>query len=345
MFNKNLTFYRLKKNLTKKELAKLCGLTPMSISHYEAGDRTPDMDTMEKMAQALDATVADFLKVRNDNLQFKHGEFRKNTNFTKTKQEYVRESVEEYFARFYTIVEILGGEVLPPAPHIHELKVSGDMEIDSQMLRKELDIPASGPIGKLITLLENKGILIYEIDIDNSKFMGMNGTVQGRPYIVINKNMTAQRKRTTIAHELAHMMFVWPDELLDDEEKMATAIAGAFLLPQKDAVRELGPRRTAITNDMKTVCIEYGIAMTLLVKRASQCHIINESIERGYYIFYNQSVEKKDEDFAIDGETAELFKQLVYRGVAEDEISVQKGAELLQMPFNEVAQNSLKIGA
>ncbi|MCC8060955.1 MAG: helix-turn-helix domain-containing protein, partial [Clostridiales bacterium] len=35
MFHKNLKFYRLKKNMTKKELASLVGVSPMSITYYE----------------------------------------------------------------------------------------------------------------------------------------------------------------------------------------------------------------------------------------------------------------------------------------------------------------------
>ena len=35
----------------------------------------------------------------------------------------------------------------------------------------------------------------------------------------------------------------------------------------------------------------------------------------------------------IEKEKATLFEQLVFRAVSENEISVQKGAELLAMPF------------
>ena len=44
MFNKNLKYYRLKKNMSKKELASLIGVTPMAITYYESGERKPNMD-------------------------------------------------------------------------------------------------------------------------------------------------------------------------------------------------------------------------------------------------------------------------------------------------------------
>ena len=34
MFNKNLKYYRLKQNMSKKELASLVNVNPMAITHY-----------------------------------------------------------------------------------------------------------------------------------------------------------------------------------------------------------------------------------------------------------------------------------------------------------------------
>lgn len=64
MFNMNLKYYRLKKNLSKRNLAKLVDITPMAISHYENGDRRPNMEILK----ALDGCVTGFLGRRNDKL-------------------------------------------------------------------------------------------------------------------------------------------------------------------------------------------------------------------------------------------------------------------------------------
>ena len=101
MFNKNLKYYRLKKNMSKKDLAEACGVTPMAITNYEQGTRRPEIEIINKMAKALDVGVADFIRSRNDNLVFAHGEFRKSSQLTKSQQEYVKEAVEEYFGRFF----------------------------------------------------------------------------------------------------------------------------------------------------------------------------------------------------------------------------------------------------
>ncbi len=338
MFSKNLKYYRLKKNMSKKELASLVQVTPMAISHYESGERKPGIDVIKAMAEALDVRVSDFLCNRNENITFVHGEFRKGSKLSKNQQEYVCESVEEYMNRFYTIVDILGGEVLPEAPACHGAALSENAEQDAKALRKYLRISEEGPVGNLVELLENKGILTFFLDIDSDTFSGMNGLVDKRPYIIVNKNMSPERIRSTIVHEMAHFIFEWPDNMKEkDVEERATAISGAFLFSEKDAKRELGIRRSTVTKDMELTCREYGISMYLLVKRANMCGIITNSAAKDFYIKAGQHGWKRNEPVRINMEEPMLFSQLVFRAVSENEISVQKGAELLKRPYDFVA--------
>ena len=340
MFSKNLRYYRLKNSMTKKELAKKSALTSMAITNYENGTRKPSMDTLKKLAAALNVHVSDFLAVRNDKLVFTHGEFRKTSTLPVAKQDYVRESVEEYFSRFYTIVELLGGEVLPEAPDCHVLAMTGDVEADARAMRRHLGIAEEGPVNDLITILENKGILIYVCDIESNKFSGMNGFVNDRPYIIVNGNMSPERNRSTIAPELAHLVFDWPDDMAEkDAEDTATAIAGAFLFPKADAIRELGIRRNRVTNDMTLVCREYGISMFLLVKRAHIANIISKDAAQRFYMSASRFGWRTNEPSRIAPEKPNLFEQLVFRAVSEGEISIQRGAELLKMPYNEVVSH------
>lgn len=340
MFSKNLKYYRLKNSMTKRELAKQLNITPMAISNYENGKRKPDMMLIKRMANVLGVRVSDFLAVRNENLIFCHGGFRKNSTLSVTQQEYVRESVEEYFSRFMTIVEILGGDVLPNAPTTNVLKLSYDSERDAQSLRNHLKLAIDGPVHNLIEVLENKGILIYACEVNNDKFSGMNGFVNGHPYIVINKNMSPERNRSTIVHELSHLMFKWPDDMEDNKiEELATSISGAFLFPKSDAVRELGLHRTSISKDMLLIAQEYGISMYLLVKRAELSGIISASLAKKFYISASSVGWRKNEPVRIGKEKPTLFEQLVYRAVNEKEISVQRGAELLKVPYDEIVSH------
>lgn len=340
MFGKNLKYYRLKNHMSMKELADLVQITPMAISYYEKEERRPDMQTIKALAKALHVRVTDFLASRDSSLEFCHGEFRKNSKLTAKQQEYIWEEVEEYFGRFYEAVNILGGEVLPEYPVIKSMELADSPDECARRMREKLGLSQDGPIGNLVEILENKGILVYLCDIQSDDFSGMNGTVNGRPYIIINKNMTAERIRSTIAHEMAHFMFDWPDNMDEkQEEKMANAISGAFLFPSEDIKRELGVKRSAVTKDMIETCKEYGISMYMLVMRANLNGIVNDYVAKSFYINANKAGWRKNEPSRIKNESPRLFYQLVYRAVTEKEITVQKGAELLHESYEEVVEN------
>ena len=337
MFGKNLKYYRLKNNMSMKELADLVRISPMAISYYEKEERKPDMQTIKELAKALHVNVTDFLENRDINLEFCHGEFRKKSKMSAKQQEFIKEEVEEYFGRFFQAVNILGGKILPEYPALHSLMLSDSPEKNAAAMRDKLELSKYGPIGGLIEIMENKGILVHLCDIENDDFSGMNGTVNGRPYIIINKNMNPQRIRSTISHELAHLLFVWPDDMSDkDIENMATAISGAFLLPASDMERELGVRRSAITNDMTGICREYGISMYMLVMRANKNGIVNDHVAKNFYIKANKAGWRKNEPPRAKEEEPGLFNQLVYRAVTENEITIQKGAELLHESYEKV---------
>lgn len=336
MFEKNLKYYRLKNNMSKTALAEACGVSTMAISNYESGKRKPDIEMINKLADVLGIYVVDFLASRKSNLSFDHREFRKHSVLTKSQQEYVRESVEEYFGRFFDVVDCLGGDPLPKPPRCNTLTKTGDYEEDAKTLRRYINLPEEGPLDEIVGALENKGIMVLEIDIENNHFSGMNGFVNEFPYIVINKNMRPERKRTTIIHELIHLMFTWDENKEKENEKEATAIAGAVLVPKNDILRELGIHKSDVTKDMALVCNEYGVSMYLLVKRASQANIISESKEKDFYIRANKANYKNTEPSRTKEEPPMLFKQLVYRAVNEEEISKQRGAELLRIPVSEL---------
>ena len=340
MLGKNLKYYRLKNNMTKKALADAIGVTPMAITNYENGDRNPNMDTLKSLANALNIKVTDFLANTGGELQFSHGKFRKGSKLGVMNQEYIREAVEEYFGRFFQVVSFLGGQkILEPLPEIKKISWMDDTENAAKELRKYLGISINGPVPNLVEILENKGILVFFIEVDSDYFSGMNGTVNGIPYIVINRAMPPARIRSTIVHEVAHFAFDWPEDLSDkDEEELATAISGAFLFPKEDAYRELGYKRSSISKAMTMTCKEYGISIYMLVKRARLCEIINDSVEKVFYIRASKAGWRKAEpDWGIQKEEPNLFEQLVYRAVTEEEISVQKGAELLKTSYDAVA--------
>ena len=341
MLDKNIKYYRLKNNMTKKALAEAVGVTPMNITFYENGERRPSMGVLKKMADVLGVTVTDFLAAGSTDLQFAHGKFRKQSGMSSMEQEYIRAYVEEYCGRFFQAAGLLGGiKILGDIPEKGSLPYSEDHEEAAHRMREYLGLSRNEPVSSLTDILENMGFIVLFMDIDNDHFSGMNGTVNHIPYIVVNQDMSPARIRSTIAHETAHLLFRWPQDMSEkEEEAAATAISGAFLFPKEAVIRELGYRISVISRAMELTCREYGISMYMLAKRARLCSVISSSVEKEFYIKASQAGWRKNEpDWGIPMEQPSRFRQLVYRAVTEEEISVQKGAELLKTSYDSVVQ-------
>lgn len=335
MIGKNIKYYRLMNHMSQEELAQQIGLNKMAISNYEMDKRNPDLATIRKIADALQVSMGKLTVSYGNELAIEHGAFRKHSSITKTMQELILGYADRYLARLFNVVSFFGEAALAPIPQIERVPAV-DYESAGQHLRQILELPASGPIGNITDILENKGYIICPINIEERHFSGNSGTVNGRPYIAVNTTMPAERQRFTLIHELAHLVFTFSGD--QDEERMVDGIAGAFLLPESDIKRELGPKRRDIRSDLRYIQHEYNVSMASIVMRAYQTEIINKSVYEITQKWMAAQGLRRDEQSGIQPEESHLLEQLTVRAVAEEEITVSKAAELLERPFIEVRE-------
>ena len=67
----NLKEIRLKRGMTQQELADAVGITQSQIARYESGETQPSLETLRKLAAALDCTLDELIgrgeeKMRNE---------------------------------------------------------------------------------------------------------------------------------------------------------------------------------------------------------------------------------------------------------------------------------------
>lgn len=335
MLGKNIKYYRLMSNMSQGELAQRIGLNKVAVSNYELGKRTPDLATIRKIADALCVNIGRLTESYGDEVVVEHGAFRKHSRVSKAMQEVILGYADRYLARLFQVVSFLGEAALAPIPQIERVPAV-DFESAGQHLRRILELPASGPIGNITDILENKGYIICPIQVEDHCFSGNSGTANGRPYIAVNTTMPAERQRFTLIHELAHLVFIFEDN--SNEERMVNGIAGAFLLPESDIKRELGPKRSDIRGNLRYIQHEYNVSMAAIVMRARQTNIIDERTCALTHKWMTNQGLRRDEQSGIEPEKSYLLEQLTVRAVAEEEITVSKAAELLERPLIEVRE-------
>ncbi len=335
MIGKNIKFYRLLKGISQEDLAQQIGLNKMAVSNYEMDKRNPEMAIIQKIAEALDVSFSALLSQQDQQLVIEHGAFRKQSSIKKGTQDLIFGKLDRYLGRLFNVISILGETVLAPSPSI-ERKRMMNCEEAGQYLRKLLCLPTNGPIGNITDILENNGYIICPVEMDERGFSGNSGMVNGRPYIAVNTTMPAERQRFTLIHELAHLVFIFND--VEDEEKLVDDIAGAFLLPEQDIRRELGPKRNSIISDLRIIQKEYGVSMSSIVARAHQTGILNKTHYEMTMKWLNKNGLLHNTSSNMDPEKTHLLEQLTLRAASEEEISISKAAELLDRPFWEVRQ-------
>jgi len=338
MIGKNLKYFRMLAGLSQDELANKLGITKMAISNYENDKRDVDSKMLIKIADVLRIKATNLLMSDYYPLEITYGQFRKKANVSEAKKNLLFETINRKLGNINEIINILGDNVLP------DIDISNKAKIEyadnaAKQIRNFLSLPELGPVGNITDVIENKGIIICELEIADDWFSGINGTVNGRPYIVVNKNMPAERQRFTLIHELAHILFDLENE--ENEEKIVNQIAGSFFFPREDVIRELGTFRTDIRFDLRCLQREYGISMQTVLLRAKQVGVISERTYLSQQKLLSKLGLRKDEKSGLPNENSELFNKLVNRGVLEGIINENKASELLSYPYSQNMMNEV----
>lgn len=62
-FNENLKFARERKGISQKDLAEIIGVAKSTYSLYESGNREPNVQTIKKIADALNVSADELLGI------------------------------------------------------------------------------------------------------------------------------------------------------------------------------------------------------------------------------------------------------------------------------------------
>jgi Zn-dependent peptidase ImmA (M78 family) len=115
-----------------------------------------------------------------------------------------------------------------------------------------------------------------------------------------------------------------------DEEKCCNHFSGAFLLPKATLISHLGENRHHLeVRELYFLKHEFGLSMQGILCRARQLGIITSTTyETVIKTFSFKGWRKHEPDQQYPSEQTRLFKQLVYRALAENYFGESKAAEL-----------------
>ncbi|MDY0104967.1 MAG: ImmA/IrrE family metallo-endopeptidase, partial [Lentimicrobium sp.] len=155
----------------------------------------------------------------------------------------------------------------------------------------------------------------------------------GDPVIVTKAEISGDRQRFDVAHELGHLILDVQGVL--KPEQAANRFVGAFLVPAKTARFELGTQRTDLNvNELYMLKQKYGLSMQAWVYRAKDLEIISENNAiRLFKQFRVNGWHRQEPGDPYQPETPMRMEHLIYRALAEDMISRSRAQELLGEPL------------
>lgn len=350
MFGERLKIARRKAGLSLRGLADAMEppISAQAISKYESNEMMPSSRVLFGLGKALGVSL-DFL-MAGQVQELAGVEFRKHSGTSARDRARVEAVVTEELESYLTIEDILdlpAGDDPFASVRCENVDSYEEAEALADRLRAEWDL-GNDPIPSMTGLLEEKGIKVIAADFPDS-VSGLTCEVRrtgGRPdtsAIVIASSINVERKRFTLAHELAHRVV---QGVAGDGLRLETAMnrfAGAFLVPSDHLRQEVGAQRHGIAyREIMQLKHFYGVSAAAILMRLGTAGILPETaVTYAFRTFArrwrSEEPEPIEDDIGLGAfERPARFQGLVYRALAEELISPARAAQLLKRPLPEI---------
>lgn len=341
VFAQRLLNARKMKGLSQRELSNAVSgkISPTAIAKYERGLMMPSSATLLQLANALGMKPDYFFRPFTVHIDINKFEFRKHSGLKGRKEEAIKHRICSEIEKYIEIETILGmNEVF--SINYKDKPVQNEQEVQALAIRfrQDMNLGMDG-INSATELLESIGVKIIEIDYEH-RFSGTCNTAGAVPIIIINKNMTPERKRLTIFHELGHLILSFAKDA--DVEKLCTVFANEVLIPSKVFKSLIGERRHDISLvELRAIQEDFGISVDALMAKAAALNVISGKRYTTYHKKKNISHKLKAEvekSLYHKEHITNRFERLVYSALAREMVTYSKAAVLLDTSVADVRE-------
>lgn len=350
MLGQRLRLARKKAGFSMRELAGRLSppITAQAISKYEAGRMMPSSAVLIGLGRTLDVSL-DFLT--GGQVEALTGiEFRKHSGTSAKDRARAEAIVTEQLEDYLTIEDIL--EIAPPADPFGDLRCDrvgsfDEVEDKAGALRTRWDLGLD-PVPSVTALLEDRGIRVVAADLP-ARCDGLacgvtrSGNRPSTEAVVISVRTNVERRRLTLAHELAHRVIRdtgRPDIRI---EKAMHRFAAAFLAPAAHLRAEVGQRRRRLPyRELMRLKHFYGISAAAMLLRLRDLRILPAAAVEYAFRTYARSWRTREPEPMADNEglatfeRPRRFERLVWRALGEELISPVRAAELLTRSLSDI---------
>ena len=322
-------------------------VTAQAISKYEANRMLPSSAVLVGLGTALDVSL-DFLM--SGQVEALDGlEFRGHSDAAARERAKAEAILIDSLERHLAIEHVLDTPEDVGWVERHRCdSVASETQIDelADDLRDAWKLGLD-PIASLCELFEDKGIKVVEADLPES-INGLSCHVLRRNEIVaeaimVSGRVSVERKRFTLAHELAHRII---RSTGNPEISLAAAMnrfAGAFLVPGQSLRSKVGRDRHWITHsEIMHLKLMFGVPAATVLMRLGQVGVLPQAAVKRAFATFARSWRKSEPEPIEEGhgfaalERPGRVKRLVSRALGEELISPVRAAVLLDQSLDSV---------
>lgn len=318
---------RISRGFSQKELAEKLNIDQGRISKIEQGLIGIKDEMLDMIANQLDYPNSFFYENINT-LPASLVYYRKRKAINNFE---IAKITSKLFIKKFRVKKLLESLDLPDLIFYRQKEDISPADV-ARMVRIRWKIP-NGRINNVVNILEAAGILIFLIDNDDDKFDGQVLPDESNlPIICINKNLSPDRERYTLAHELGHLILHSTALTFDVElaEKEADEFASEFLMPSEDIINHLFGGLTI--NKLADLKSYWKTSFASLIRRAHDLGVINKSRYTSLYVQISQLGYRKHEpNCGIAFEMPRLIKSMVKMHLNELEYTKDELMEILKM--------------
>jgi Zn-dependent peptidase ImmA (M78 family)/transcriptional regulator with XRE-family HTH domain len=321
------------RGLTQAELAAKLDTYKATISRLEHRDGKADEKTLAALAHATGYPPHFFLQkgeVLPVNLSYRK---------KKTVPAKLLSPIEAQINIIRRHVQLVTHATGTPVPGLPVIEVSDKYTPEgiAASVRKKWGI-LPGPVADLVKVVEGQGVIISSFDFGTERVDSRSMlTDDGHPIIFLNRTLSGDRQRFSLAYELAHLVMhtfcTVPHER--DISHEANRFAAAFLLPANDMQKEYEAGVTLpLLGELKR---KWKVSMIALLYRADDLGLLSPNQKR-YLLqqFNDQKIRRREPpQLDIPAESPKLMRQLLTTCMTKNKLGVSQMCTLLAIEIND----------
>ena len=330
MFNPaRLVLARLRRKLTKKELAERARLSHKTIIRYESSGTEPTAENLAVLARVLGFPESFFLGTDVDEVPAEAVSFRS------LKALLVRDRDSALAASTFAFMlnDWISERYALPEADLLSFKEDVDPESAARLLRQKWAL-GERRVSNMLHLLESKGIRFFSLNEDTRALDAFSMWRRDIPFVFLNTKMTSERSRFDAAHELGHLVLHRHGGPQGGRvaEEQANAFASAFLMPRADVIAKLP--RIRFLSEIVQAKKYWGVSVAALNHRLHKIGVTTDWQYRTFCIQINQQF-GQTEPYGMPRERSILWEK-VFSALRAEKITKNKLADLVGLPAAEV---------